>query len=519
MRSFSYAVVAVAVAAAGLQAAPPAEKQRDIWETVFARDREGRDQQIGYAHLSLEPVQADGKTLIRATRELRLTIKRDGQLAQLRADTGDEETEDGKVVAVFMKHWIGAEQALVMRGVVDPSGKKIQLTVETKSKRAFDNVWDPKVIGLSAEANILRDKKVGKGDSFSYRIFEPSISSVATIRVNVKDMEEVLPPRGGKKKLLRVESTPDKIADVQLPSSILWVDPETREPLMTQIDMPDFGLLTMLRSTKEQATGPLGNVPDLMKQQTIQLGQFIRDDVFNLNSITYQITLKGTTDLSKIVKADDRQTIDKLDDKKEQKPNEPRKYLLTVMGRRSPRIIEKEGAVGDEFIKSNHFVNSDDENVKKLAEKAVGKLTDPWEKAKAIEKWVKANMKAVNYTEAMATADHVAKTLSGDCSEYSMLAAAMCKAEGIPARTALGLVYVRQGEKEAALAFHMWTEVYVRGQWLGLDATLGRGGVGPGHIKITDHSWHDTLDFKPLLPVTGFIMAKPAIEIKAAVKD
>jgi transglutaminase-like putative cysteine protease len=118
----------------------------------------------------------------------------------------------------------------------------------------------------------------------------------------------------------------------------------------------------------------------------------------------------------------------------------------------------------------------------------------------------------------MATSDHVAKTLKGDCSEYSMLAAAMCKAEGIPARTAMGVVYVDKGtDKEPELAFHMWTEVYAKGQWLGLDAT--RGAVGPGHIKITDHSWHNVEDFKPLLPVTGFILAKPKIEIKSATKE
>jgi transglutaminase-like putative cysteine protease len=119
----------------------------------------------------------------------------------------------------------------------------------------------------------------------------------------------------------------------------------------------------------------------------------------------------------------------------------------------------------------------------------------------------------------MATSDHVAKTLSGDCTEYAMLAAAMCKAQGIPARTALGLIYVCDGEHTATLAFHMWTEVYVRGQWLGLDATLGRGSVGPDHIKITDHSWYQVEDFKPLLPVTGFLLAKPAIEVKAATRE
>ena len=59
----------------------------------------------------------------------------------------------------------------------------------------------------------------------------------------------------------------------------------------------------------------------------------------------------------------------------------------------------------------------------------------------------------------------------------------------------------------------MWTEVFVQGQWIGLDATIGQGSIGPGHIKITDHSWADVISFTPLLPVKGFIMANPTIEV------
>jgi transglutaminase-like putative cysteine protease len=95
-----------------------------------------------------------------------------------------------------------------------------------------------------------------------------------------------------------------------------------------------------------------------------------------------------------------------------------------------------------------------------------------------------------------------------------MLTAAMCRAQGIPSRTAIGLVYVdRLLGQPAGLAFHMWTEVFVQGQWIGLDATIGQGSIGPGHIKITDHSWADVISFTPLLPVKGFIMANPTIEV------
>jgi len=504
-------VAALAPAQQVQPVAPSKDDADDIWETVFVRDAQGNDQQIGFAMLRREPVEVDGKKLIRGTRDLRMTIRREGQSAQLKATTGTDETIDGKVAGVFMQQWIGTQQAVVMNGTVDEDGKGISVVVQASVKNQFKNPWNPKVIGLLGEATLLRDKQVKPGDKLSYQIFEPSISHVATINVEVKDVENVLLPRGGKRKLLKVESTPEKIQNVQLPASTIWADPETREPVMTQINMPGIGLLTLLRSNKKEATGPLGIPPDLMKLQTIRLGERISGGMAGLKSVTYKITANEESEPSKLIQADDRQTIGK---------KEGKSFEVTVESRKMPIKLAKEEAAADEFLASNLYINSDDATVKKLAAQAVGKIADPWDKAKAIERYVRANMKSVNYSEAMNTADHVAKTLSGDCSEYAMLTAAMCRAQGIPSRTALGVVYVDSPAFGGpALAFHMWTEVYVKGQWLGLDSTLGQGGIGPGHLKISDCSWHDERGFKPLLPVTGFIIAKPKIEIKSAVRE
>src|SRR5207302_1739264 len=129
-----------------------------------------------------------------------------------------------------------------------------------------------------------------------------------------------------------------------------------------------------------------------------------------------------------------------------------------------------------------------DPRVKSLARTAVGTETDPWKKALRIEKWVNQNMK-VTSDQALAPADYVARALRGDCTEFAMLMAAMCRAEGIPSRTAVGLIYADLATGPV-FAFHMWTEVWVNNAWVGLDATLGNGRVSAMHLKIADHSWH-----------------------------
>ena len=98
-------------------------------------------------------------------------------------------------------------------------------------------------------------------------------------------------------------------------------------------------------------------------------------------------------------------------------------------------------------------------------------------------------------------ADQTARELRGDCRHYALLTAALCRAQGIPARTAIGLIYVKPAGQGPVLGFHMWTEVWVNGRWLGIDATLGQGSVGAGHLKIADTSWNDVQTLAPLLPV------------------
>jgi transglutaminase-like putative cysteine protease len=186
-------------------------------------------------------------------------------------------------------------------------------------------------------------------------------------------------------------------------------------------------------------------------------------------------------------------------------------FEMHVQAIRQPQPIENPGEAKDEFIKSCTFLNCDDAKVKERAERAVGKETDPWKKAQLIESWVHDNMR-VNFATPFTTAGQTARDLEGDCRQHGMLATAMCRAAGIPARTAVGLIYVHHRQRGPVMGFHMWTEVWVKGQWLAIDATLGQGSVGADHIKITDSSWYDVQSMTPLLPVTRAI-GKVTIEV------
>ena len=70
------------------------------------------------------------------------------------------------------------------------------------------------------------------------------------------------------------------------------------------------------------------------------------------------------------------------------------------------------------------------------------------------------------------------QTLSGDCTEHTVLFIALARAAGIPARICSGIVFVKD-----AFYYHFWPEVYV-GKWVQMDPTLDQVIADANHIQL-----------------------------------
>jgi transglutaminase-like putative cysteine protease len=164
--------------------------------------------------------------------------------------------------------------------------------------------------------------------------------------------------------------------------------------------------------------------------------------------------------------------------------------------------------VDPQYLKANALVNSDDSGVRRLTTRATRGAVDPWEKVVRIVRFVFENLRDKNFEVAFASASEVARNLSGDCTEHAVLAAAMCRAAGIPARVAVGLIYV---DEHSGFGFHMWNEVYVNDRWVAVDPSWDQAPVDAVHIKLSDSSLEGVAPFEVLMPVIR-VMGKLEIE-------
>jgi hypothetical protein len=482
--------------------ADPAPRQAitDHWDAAYLDGVKS-----GYVYTQVIKREKDGVPEFRTTVELSLTVRRFNDIARLRMITATTESSEGQVTGVQMRQFLGSKQQLVVTGLVQ--NDQLHVRVDGPQPHEKDISWNPAVVGLYRQERLFQAHQVKPGDSFDYLTYEPAFVSVVRQHATVKEYEKVPGPNGASRdRLLRAEVNADKIGAVTLPTLVLWLDARLL-PVVQETEMPGLGKLRLYRTSKEEALRPPGTngpVKDIGYDQLIPISSRIRDP-YETSSALYRIVLKGDTDAGSAFKQDVRQHVQSA---------QGDTVLLRVEALRKPHIVDGVPKAGAEFLESCYFINSDNALVRRHAEEAVGTVNDSWIKALRIERWVHDHMNSHNshkFSENFGTADHVARTLEGDCTEHALLAAAMCRAVGVPSRTAVGLIYVT-GSHEPAFGFHMWTEVYVRGQWLPIDATLGRGYVGATHIKVLDHSWHDVHSMTPLLPLLR-IVGKASIEV------
>jgi hypothetical protein len=143
-----------------------------------------------------------------------------------------------------------------------------------------------------------------------------------------------------------------------------------------------------------------------------------------------------------------------------------------------------------------------DSRIVQMGQAVGGELQDAWEVAVSLEKYVHAKMQPGDFTRVFSSAGEVARSLQGDCTEYAVLLAALLRSRGIPTRVAFGLVYVSD---QQGFLYHMWDEAWIGDRWIPLDATLGLGGIGGGHLKLGDSDLSDEDAYVSLISVLGVV--------------
>lgn len=139
-----------------------------------------------------------------------------------------------------------------------------------------------------------------------------------------------------------------------------------------------------------------------------------------------------------------------------------------------------------QYLNPEPLIESDAPEIIAEAERAVQGVRGTRERVERLTRYVNALLEK-KPTVSLPSAREVLRTKVGDCNEHTALYVAMARALGIPARIAVGLVYVLGAQ--GAFYYHAWPEVYLdsgngRGLWLPVDPTFNEFPADATHVRL-----------------------------------
>ncbi|RKY05885.1 MAG: hypothetical protein DRP66_09915 [Planctomycetota bacterium] len=476
MRLFVLALYIFAVAAVGLCA--------ETTETEYYAIRlDGK--KIG--HVVQTRRIKDG--VVTTAEDMTMTLARSGAAITVAMLEKSIETSKGKPIAFEVVQNISGVSQKTTGKII--GGEQAKIVTEAMGVKQERTVSFPDGALMSEGMRLLeRQKGLKEGASYEATVFSPALLMAVKVAVSVGPRKEI--DLFGRIARLTEVTTTMKIPTGSTTSTD-YVD-DNHRALKTLL--PTMGMTLEIIACDKQFALSSGDVVDFLDKMLLASPVPLKD-VKSLTSATY--TLVPAKDAKPKIPSGDSQTAKTLPNGRITVEVKPAKAAPKV---KFPYKGNKQELL--EALEPTQYLQSDNEQVVKLARDAVGDSTDAAEAARKIESFVAGYITEKNLSVGYATAAEVALSRQGDCTEHAVLTAAMCRAVGIPARVVFGLVYVDEfGDRKHVFGGHAWTEARIGAEWIGLDATRAPNGYGVGHIILATGSG-EPADFFGMINTLGY---------------
>jgi hypothetical protein len=424
-------------------------------------------------------VEAAGEVI--TTDDVTITISRIGFPVTIQMSETSVETTAGKPLRFESSQQLAALANMKVSGIIKSDGTVEVTNTSMGGQQKSTMKWPTGAIMAEGMRLLSLQKGLKPGTEYTVDLFSPGIQQAINAKVTVGTTKPV-------DLLGRVVNLTEVTTVLNLPGAgpmtgTSYVDGELRA---LKSIVPVAGMqVEMIDCAKEFALGN-NDTLELIDRMFVKSPEPI-EGVGTASAITYLLDPGKTVGF--MVPSTDNQTATRLPDGKIALVIKP----VTVAAGGSfpyqgsdPKLLEA--------VKPNRFLQSDDKKVVDLARQAVGDTKDAAQAARKIEAFVAQYITNKSLSVGYASAAEVVESRQGDCSEFAVLTAALCRAVGIPAQVVVGVAYVSEFGGLQGFGGHAWVQAYVganekgkNGKWIGLDAAFrsgGRGGYDAGHIAL-----------------------------------
>ena len=405
--------------------------------------------------------------------EMSITISRIGMPLTIKMNETSVETTDGKPLAFDSVQVLSFVKTKVS-GVVKDGGT-LELTTSSLGMEQTRTMDWPKGAVMAEGLRLLElEKGLEEGTAYTAKVFLGSLMETVDVQVSVGAKTEV-DLLGRLVKLTKVTTITSMPMSGPV-TSLVYVDDQMRVLKdVTVIAGIEAETIACAKEFALSANGVVEFIDSMFLTSPVPLG-----DLQAASAITYWLVPHPEKDL--VIPTTDNQRAERF-------ANGTVKLAIRPVSVPAGATFPYEGSDPEllEALESTRFLQSDNEAIVKLAKQAVGDTKDAAEAARRIETFVGDYIENRSLSVGYASAAEVLESRQGDCSEFAVLTATLCRAVGIPAQVVVGVAYVQEFADHEGFGGHAWTQAYVGGKWIGLDAAFkggGRGGYDAGHIAL-----------------------------------
>lgn len=430
------------------------------------------EEEIGWVHEQVFQFEKDGQTFFRILTETEMEMKRFGQGVKISVKGESIEDADGHVVEMHQETMMSTN---VTKYDLYVEGDKAKVTITTMGTPRESTIdWSPDILGGMGVDKLRREKGFEPGSVYTYKTFLFDYMQAGTLTVEGIGFEETEMLDGEKRRFFKSKTEIDLLPGIP---TYEW----SGEDFMTyKTSVSMMGLdIKAFRTTKERATMAAAEEMKLdVIIETMATSNVNIPVPYKLDSILYRFKAKdkelGLPDnmnrlTQEVIEQKDGEAIIRISAKV---PDSTMAFPLE----NPPEELA-------EFLEPNAYIQSDHPPLREKALEIVKGETDAWAAACKLESFVYKHIKDKNFGTGFASAAEVFENPTGDCSEHAVLLAAVCRAVGIPARAAMGYMYLG-----GIFGGHVWVEVWINGKWYAIDGVMGIGRVDPTHITFSDSS-------------------------------
>jgi hypothetical protein len=431
------------------------------WMTVLLNGRK-----IGHEEIQRQQV---GNT-VTTTQTLVMDIQRDQKTVPYINVSRSVETTDGKPLSFSMDTTISTTNNKVEGERLSDDRLQLVTTVGSATRQSTTG-WPAGAVLVEGQRMAMLAASQHPGSHYNLLVYNQASQQAMNLSVEVLGNERVALPDH----VETLSHQRETLENAQVTQVVdLWLDARgnIRKGSLSFFGKP----LDLIACDETCAHAPTQSL-NMMDSATIDSPRLITPEMLK-DFLSYRIHIKNKAAMKPFIDTDEQSAFDLGNGE----------WQIDVY--RSQIDIEGKPTPAD--IQPNAWLQSDSPKIKQLAAIAAGNTENKVHVMGNLNAFVSKYLSHRGLNIGYASALDVANDRKGDCAQFAVLLAAMARAQGIPARVVVGMLYTeRYDDKLRVFVPHAWVVAWVGDRWRSFDPAALH--FDTGHIALDTgdgNPWH-----------------------------